>query len=67
MVRESVSKIKNGMAAGPSGVVSEMVKTAGKARGVMITELVNQVKVGFIPAELELSTVVTVIRETVIL
>ena len=31
MVRESISKIKNGKAAELSGAVSEMVKTAGEA------------------------------------
>ena len=31
MIRESISKIKNGKAAELSGVVSEMVKTAGEA------------------------------------
>ena len=31
MIRESISKMKNGKAAGPSGLVSEMVKAAGEA------------------------------------
>ena len=31
MIRESISKIKNGKAAELSGVVSEMLKTAGEA------------------------------------
>ena len=32
VVRESISKIKNGKAAGPPSVVSEMVKTEEKQR-----------------------------------
>ena len=31
MVRESTSKMKNGKAAGPLGIVSEMVTAAGEA------------------------------------
>ena len=59
MVRESVSKIKNGKFAGPSrGFVSEMVKAAGEARVHMIADLVNHIIVeGVIPAEWELSII----------
>ena len=32
MIRESISKITNGKAAELSGLVSEMVKTAGEAK-----------------------------------
>ena len=31
MIRESISKMKNEKAAGPSGLVSEMIKAAGEA------------------------------------
>ena len=56
MVRESISLIKNEKDAGSSGVVSEMVKAAGKARVDMITDLVNQILVqGVVPAEWETS------------
>ena len=59
IVRESISKMKNGKAVGLSGVVSEMVKAAGEVEVNMITDLVNQIIVEeFIPAEWELSTVV---------
>ena len=52
MVRESTSKMKNGKAAGRSGVVSEMVKSAGEADVDIITDIVNQTKLeGVIPAE----------------
>ena len=43
MVRELISKMKNGKAAGPSEVVSEMVKAAGEVKVDMITDLVNQI------------------------
>ena len=43
MVRESISKIKNGKAAGLLSVVQEMVKTAGEAGVEMITDIVNQI------------------------
>ena len=42
-VRESISKTKNGKAAELSGVVSEMVKTVGKAGVEMIADIVFQV------------------------
>ena len=55
MVNKAISKMKDQNAAGLPGLVSEMVK----ARGVdMITELVNTLIVGVIPAELELGTTV---------
>ena len=55
MVNKAISKMKDQNAAGLPGLVSEMVK----ARGVdMITELVNTLIVGVIPAEWELGTTV---------
>ena len=50
MIRKSISKIKNGKAARPSDVASEMVKAARKAGVDMITELMNQIKLGTLPA-----------------
>ena len=59
MVRESMSKMKNGIAAGPSGILSEVVKAVEEAGVDMITDLVNQIMVeGVFPAEWELSTIV---------
>ena len=55
--------MKNGKAAGPSGVVSEMVKAAGKAGVDMITDLVNQIIVGYFPPEQELSNIVNCYTE----
>ena len=43
MIRDSISNMKNGKATGPTGAVSEMVKTVGEAEVDMITGLVNQI------------------------
>ena len=43
MIRESISKMKNRKAAGPSGLVSEMVKAVGEAGVSINTSLVNQI------------------------
>ena len=43
MVRESVSKTKDGKVARPSGLVSEMVKLTEQARIDLITHLVNEI------------------------
>ena len=54
MVRESISKMKNGKIAVPSGVVSDMVKAgeAGEAGVDMIMDQVNKIIVKeVIPAE----------------
>ena len=67
VVRESISKIKNGKAAGPPSVVSEMVKTRGEAEVDIITDLVNQIIEGILPAEWQLSIFVTVIMGKAIL
>ena len=52
LIRESISKMMNGKAAGSSGVESEMVEAAGEAGVDIITDLVNQSIVEeVIPAE----------------
>ena len=43
MVKESLSKIKDGKTPGPSGLVQGMVKLADEARVDMITDLINQI------------------------
>ena len=59
MVREAVSKMKKGKAAGPSGVVAEMLKAAGETGIEMITNLTNQIVIeGVIPEDWDLSTIV---------
>ena len=42
-VRDLISEIKNGKAAGLSDVVSEMVKTAKEVGVEMVTDIVNQI------------------------
>ena len=55
MVKELISKMKNGKTAGQSSIVLEMVKAAEKTGVEIITDLVNQIMVeGVIPAEMEL-------------
>ena len=52
MVRESISKMKNGKAAGLSGVVSVNIRAVGETGVDIITDLINQIVVeGVIPAE----------------
>ena len=52
MIRGSTSKMKNGKSAGLSGVVSEMVNSAGETGVDILTGLINQtVLEGVIPAE----------------
>ena len=58
MIRGSIHKTKNGKATGPTGAVREIVKPAGKARVDIITNLVNQIIVGVIPAKWEPSNIV---------
>ena len=56
--------MKNGKATEPYSIVSEMVKTAQEAGGDMITDLLYQIIVGFIPAEWELCTIVNCLRHS---
>ena len=59
MVRGSVSKMKNGKAVGQSGVVSEMLKAAGKADIDVIIDLVSHMIVkGVISSAWEVSAIV---------
>ena len=52
MIRGTTSKMKNGKSAGLSGVVSEMLKSAGETGVDILTDLINQtILEGVIPAE----------------
>ena len=52
MIRGTTSKMKNGKSAGLSGLVSEMVKSAGETGVDILTDLINQtILEGVIPAE----------------
>ena len=59
MVRKAVEKMKKRKAAGPSGIVAEMIRAAGEPGIEMISDLLNQIiREGVVPAEWELSTIV---------
>ena len=57
MVRESIRKMKNVSAAGPLGLVSEIVESAEEAKINMIKDQMNQI-IAVILAELEVNTIV---------
>ena len=60
--------MKNRKAAGPSGIMSEMINAAGEVGVDMITKLVNQIIVqGVIPTEWVLSTIVNCYKGKAIL
>ena len=59
--------MKAGKAGGPSEVVGEMLKAAGKKGIKRLTELCNQVvREGAIPREWELSTLIPIFKVKVI-
>ena len=59
MVKEAVAKMKKGKAAGPSGIVAEMLQAAGDKGIEIVTNLANRiVQEGVIPKEWESSTIV---------
>ena len=45
MVKKAISKMKSGKAAGPSGIVVEMIKAAGDTGAIMIAILLLQLSV----------------------
>lgn len=49
--------MNNRKAAEPSGIVSEMVKSAEETRVDMTTELIKQIMIGVATAALELKTI----------
>ena len=57
MLRESISKMKDGKAATSSGLASEIVNAAGEAGADMMTDLVNQIIVGAAPTEWQLTCI----------
>jgi len=62
-VRAAIAKMKCGKAAGPSGVGAEMLKAAGDAGIIWVTDLCNEtVKEGRIPADWRKSWLVTVYK-----
>jgi len=62
-VRHAVKLMKNGKAAGPSGIVSEMLKAAGEDGISWMTELFNKIVVeGMVPSDWKKSWMVTVYK-----
>ena len=62
-VEEAIKVMKAGKAGGPSEVVGEMLKAAGKKGIKRLTELCNQVvREGAIPREWELSTLIPIFK-----
>src|SRR5260221_512039 len=62
-VRAAIAKMKIGKAAGPSGVVAEMVKAAGEAGILWVTDVCNAiVKEGRIPVDWRKSWMVNVYK-----
>ena len=59
MVKKAISKIKSGKAAGPSGIVVEMIKAAGDTGAIMIRDLATVfIPDGKVAADLEESFIV---------
>ena len=59
MVKKAISKIESGKAAGPSGIVVEMIKAAGDTGATMIRDLVTAIiRDGKVPTDWEESFIV---------
>ena len=59
MVKKAISKLKSGKAAGPSGIVEEMIKAAGDTGATMIRDLVTAIiRDGKVPTDWEESFIV---------
>ena len=63
MVKKAISKMKWGKAAGPSGIVVEMIKAAGDACATMIHDLATAIILdGKVPTDWEQSFIVCLYR-----
>ena len=59
MVKKAISKMKSGKAAGPSGIVVEMIKAAGDTGATMIRDLATAIiRDGKVPTDWEESFIV---------
>ena len=68
MVKKAISKMKSGKAAGPSGIVVEMIKAAGDTGATMIRNLATAIiRDGKVPTEWEQSFIVCLYRARVML
>ena len=63
MVKKAISQMKSGKAAGPSGIVVEMIRAAGDTGASMICDLVSSiVRDGKIPSDWEQSFIVSLYK-----
>jgi len=63
MVEDAIRRMKCGKAAGPSGIVAEMLKASDECGLVAVTELINQIIYeGSVPEEWQLSTLVNLYK-----
>ena len=63
MISKTIAKIKTGKAAGPSGIVIEMIRSTGKEIIKSIANLANRIiKEGWIPSEWKLSYIVSLYK-----
>lgn len=58
MISELINSMVNGRAAGPTGLLSEVVKSAGEAEISIVKGLINQVLIGVTLVELKLGNFV---------
>ena len=65
MVKKTISKTKSGKAAGPSGVMVEMIRAAGDTGATMIRDLaIAIIEDGKTPADCEQSLIINVFIRT---
>ena len=63
MISKAIAKMKTGKAAGPSGIVIEMIRSAGTELIKPITNLANRiVKESYIPSDWNLSYIVSLYK-----
>ena len=63
MISKAIAKMKTSKAAGPSGIVIEMIRSAGEELAKPITNLANRiVKEGCIPSDWNLSYIVSLYK-----
>ena len=68
MVKKAISKMKSGKAAGPSGIVEEMIKAAGDTGAIMICNLATaSIGDGKVPSDWEQSFIVCLYKGRVML
>ena len=63
MVSKAISKMKSGKAAGPSGIIIEMIKDAGDGVIVCLTSILNHIiYIGRVPDDWHLSCIINILK-----